>query len=153
LIQSTLFGRSVFIAGLFLALACANPSHAAETTIPLSTAKMTAAPGRIQVGDASWYGTHHEGHRTASGELYDPQLLTAAHPSLPLHSTVRVTNLNNGRSVDVRVNDRGPYKGRRVIDLSAKAAETIGLKRLGVARVKLEPLPRPQKVVYRPSGN
>ncbi len=99
-----------------------------------------AAPRHVQIGDASWYGNHHQGKPTASGEPYDPRSLTAAHPSLPMDSTVRVTNLKNGRSVDVRVNDRGPYKAHRVIDLSAKAAETIGLKRRGVAKVKIEPV-------------
>jgi rare lipoprotein A len=108
---------------------------------------------RVQIGDASWYGTQHQGRTTASGEAFDPRSLTAAHPSLPLDSTVRVTNLKNGLWVDVRVNDRGPFKGRRVIDLSAKAAETIGLKRRGVGKVKVEPLqPQPQPAVYHPLG-
>jgi rare lipoprotein A len=122
---------------------------------PANTARMTheSAPTppsgqHVQVGYASWYGTPHSGHRTASGEPYDPQLLTAAHPSLPLHSTVRVTNLANGLSVDVRVNDRGPFRSRRVIDLSQRAAETIGLKRRGVAKVKVEPLPRVEPAAY-----
>ncbi|MEJ0070044.1 MAG: septal ring lytic transglycosylase RlpA family protein [Pseudomonadota bacterium] len=133
------FIRSIFFGGFFLAAVGITPVFAADA----ATAKEPPAPHRVQIGDASWYGSHHEGHRTASGEAYDPQLLTAAHPSLPLDSTVRVTNLKNGRSVDVRVNDRGPYKSRRVIDLSAKAAETIGLKRRGVAKVKVEALPHP----------
>jgi len=108
---------------------------------------------RVQIGYASWYGAHHQGRRTASGEAYDPRSLTAAHPSLPLDSTVRVTNLRNGLWVDVRVNDRGPFRSRRVIDLSAKAAETIGLKRRGVGRVKVEPLrPQLQSTVYRSLG-
>src|ERR1700679_279974 len=111
--------------GLFLAALAITPPCSAEAA-PI---KEQPSPHRVQIGDASWYGSHHQGHRTASGEAYDPQSLTAAHPSLPLDSTVRVTNLKNGRSVDVRVNDRGPFKSRRVIDLSAKAAETIGLKR------------------------
>ena len=105
----------------------------------------------VQIGDASWYGAHHEGRRTASGEPYDPRSLTAAHPTLPLDSLVRVTNVKNGLWVDVRINDRGPYRGHRVIDLSTKAAETIGLKRRGIARVKVEPL-RPQPVAYHPYG-
>ncbi len=98
------------------------------------------AAHRVQVGEASWYGVHLQGRRTASGERYDPRSLTAAHPWLPLDSTVRVTNVKNGLWVVVRVNDRGPYRGRRVIDLSQRAAETIGLKRRGTGRVKIEPL-------------
>jgi rare lipoprotein A len=118
--------------------------------------KSPSGPRHVQVGDASWYGNFHQGRRTASGEPYDPRSLTAAHPSLPLDSTVRVTNLKNGLSVDVRVNDRGPFKGRRVIDLSQKAAETIGLKRRGISRVKIESLPpqpiKPQHALYYPFG-
>jgi rare lipoprotein A len=94
----------------------------------------------VQVGNASWYGNFHQGRKTASGEHFDPQGLTAAHPTLPLDSQVRVTNLKNGRSVDVRINDRGPFGKSRVIDLSRGAAEQIGLKRKGVAKVKIEPI-------------
>jgi len=148
------FGKSILVAGALLALTCRCPVYSAEAaSITHRVAPTPATPGHVQIGDASWYGARHNGHRTASGEPYDPQSLTAAHPSLPLDTTVRVTNLKNGRSVDVRVNDRGPFTGRRVIDLSAKAAETIGLKSRGVARVKVEPLPRPQPVVYHVSEN
>lgn len=107
-------------------------------------------PGSVQIGDASWYGKHHQGKRTASGEQFDPRMLTAAHPTLPLGSQVRVTNLRNGRSVDVTVNDRGPFgKHRRVIDVSQAAAEQIGLKGKGVAKVKVEPIrPTPLPVSY-----
>jgi rare lipoprotein A len=105
-----------------------------------SAEEMDAKPGQVQIGDASWYGAYHQGRKTASGEPFDPKGLTAAHPTLPLDSTVRVTNLKNGKTVDVRVNDRGPYKRRRVIDLSAKAAEKIDLKRRGVSTVRVEPL-------------
>lgn len=94
----------------------------------------------VQIGDASWYGSQHEGRKTASGEPFDPHALTAAHPTLPLDTKVRVTNLENGKTVDVRVNDRGPYVKRRVIDLSARAAEKIDLKTDGVGKVKIEPL-------------
>jgi hypothetical protein len=76
--------------------------------IPAGEATQEFAPGAVQAGQASWYGKPHDGHRTASGEVYDMYRLSAAHPELPLGSRVRVTNLNNGRSVDVRVNDRVP---------------------------------------------
>ena len=88
-------------------------------------------------GDASYYGNELAGNRTASGEIFDPGRLTAAHRTLPLGSEVRVTNPNNGRSVIVEINDRGPYHGNRVIDLSTAAARTIGLIRSGTGRVNL----------------
>lgn len=95
---------------------------------------------RTQSGLASWYGDRLEGHRTASGEPFNPKLLTAAHPSLPFGTRVKVTNLRNQRSVVVRINDRGPYSGGRIIDLSRKAAEKIGLRRAGIGPVKVQVL-------------
>src|SRR6266571_2294638 len=78
----------------------------------------------VQVGVASWYGPGFHGNRTANGEIYDQYELTAAHPSLPLGTRVMVTNLENGRAVQVRINDRGPFVGGRAIDLSYAAART-----------------------------
>ena len=89
----------------------------------------------IPDGVASWYGPGFAGRRTASGERFDPGQLTAAHRSLPFGSKVRVTH--NGRSVVVRINDRGPFHGGRVIDLSQAAAEDLGLRRAGSGRVEL----------------
>src|SRR5262245_18636559 len=83
--------------------------------------------GGVQTGIASWYGPGFHGRRTANGEVYDQHDLTAAHPSLPLGTRVMVTNLTNGRAVDVRVNDRGPYVGGRVIDLSYAAARAVDM--------------------------
>jgi rare lipoprotein A len=94
-----------------------------------------------EVGLASWYGGARDGHLTASGESLDSHEFTAAHRTLPLHSRVRVTNLANGRSVMVRITDRGPHLKGRIIDLSQSAAEQLGMKHRGVARVRLEPLP------------
>lgn len=91
----------------------------------------------IGTGEASYYGNELAGNPTASGERFDPEKLTAAHRTLPLGSRVRVTNSRNGESVVVRVNDRGPYHGNRVIDLSAGAARTIGLIGSGTGRVSL----------------
>lgn len=154
MIEPKVFGKSILVGAALVALTSLCPVYSAESAVITHAAAPTVGTSRhVQIGDASWYGAPHKGHRTASGEPYDPQLLTAAHPSLPLDSTVRVTNLKNGLSVDVRVNDRGPYKSRRVIDLSAKAAETIGLKRRGVAKVKVELLPHPQPAVYHLSAN
>ncbi len=96
----------------------------------------------IGVGPASFYGRDFAGRRTASGERFDPGALTAAHRTLPIGSKVRVTNLRNGRSVVVRINDRGPFHGNRVIDLSHEAARQIGMVQRGVARVQLELLAR-----------
>ncbi|MGH7896723.1 MAG: septal ring lytic transglycosylase RlpA family protein, partial [Candidatus Binatia bacterium] len=94
--------------------------------------------GRPQVGHASWYGRAHHGLKTANGEVFNQNHLTAAHPSLPFGTRVRVTNLKNGKSVVVRVNDRGPYVRGRIIDLSAAAARALKIG--GVAKVRLEPL-------------
>jgi len=91
-------------------------------------------------GNASWYGPGFAGRRTASGEIFDPGQLTAAHRTLPFGTVLRVTNLANGRSVQVRINDRGPFKPDRVLDLSRAAAEEIGMIRSGLARVRVEPL-------------
>lgn len=89
----------------------------------------------VGAGMASWYGSELAGHRTASGERFNPNELTAAHRTLPLGSRVRVTF--HGRSVVVRINDRGPFSGHRLIDLSRAAAEQIGLRRAGSGRVTL----------------
>jgi len=89
-------------------------------------------------GMASWYGSDFHGRLTANGEIYDKEAISAAHPTLPLPSYARVTNLSNGRSIVVRVNDRGPYAKGRIIDLSSKAAELLRYKGDGVARVRVE---------------
>ncbi|MFM6515019.1 MAG: septal ring lytic transglycosylase RlpA family protein, partial [Microcystis panniformis] len=93
-------------------------------------------------GMASWYGSGFHGRRTASGETFNSGGLTAAHRYLPFGTKVRVTNLHNGRSVVVRINDRGPFSGGRVIDLSRGAAAIIGVFQSGVAPVVLEVLGR-----------
>jgi rare lipoprotein A len=96
---------------------------------------MASAKGYKEVGTASWYGSE-SGKRTATGARFRPQNLTAAHKTLPLPCKVRVTNLRNGRSVDVLVNDRGPFKKGRLIDLSKGAARRLGIR--GLAKVKVE---------------
>ena len=95
-------------------------------------------------GIASWYGRHWQGRRTASGVRFDDRALTAAHPWLPFATRARVTNLQNGKSVEVIVNDRGPYCGNRIIDLSARAAQAIGMKRAGPAPVLIQAVPPQQ---------
>jgi rare lipoprotein A len=100
---------------------------------------LSRAPGDL-TGTASWYGDPHHGRKTASGEVFDKTELTAAHRTLPLGTRVRVTNLDNGRSVVVRINDRGPFKRGRIIDLSQEAARQLGGIGDGVFRVRLDVL-------------
>ncbi|UNF29848.1 septal ring lytic transglycosylase RlpA family protein [Bartonella krasnovii] len=95
-------------------------------------------PTYARVGEASWYGSDFHGRLTANGEIYDMNLLTAAHPTMPLPSYARVTNLKNGSSLIVRVNDRGPFMKDRIIDLSKQAATILGYVDRGVADVKVE---------------
>lgn len=99
---------------------------------------MDSAEGYRREGIASWYGEKFHGRRTSSGEPYDMYALTAAHKTLPLPTHVRVTNLENGRSLIVRVNDRGPFKDDRLIDLSYAAAYRLGYLDSGTARVRVE---------------
>ena len=104
----------------------------------------TVAPGKTartkpyQIGTASWYGSYFQGRATASGEPYDMYDLTAAHPTLPLGSWVRVTNLRNGRAVVVRINDRGPIVPGRIIDLSYNTAQVLHFGSKGLQRVRLD---------------
>ncbi len=95
-------------------------------------------PNYKKAGLASWYGPTFHGRKTANGEIFDRNSLTAAHTTMPLPSYARVTNLSNGRSMIVRVNDRGPFHGNRVIDLSERAATMLGTKQAGVSKVKVE---------------
>jgi rare lipoprotein A len=95
-------------------------------------------PDYAAEGMASWYGDDFHGRLTANGEVFDKEAVTAAHPTLPMPSYVRVTNLRNRKSLIVRVNDRGPFHSDRVIDLSHKAADLLGFRQNGVARVKVE---------------
>jgi peptidoglycan lytic transglycosylase len=99
----------------------------------------TQAPGHyVETGTASWYGPGFLGNRTSSGEVYNAEEMTAAHQTLPLGTRVVVTNLENGRSVEVRINDRGPFVKGRIIDLSRAAARELGLIGPGTADVKIE---------------
>lgn len=97
-----------------------------------------AKPFFSEEGVASWYGRSHQGKLTADGERFDQHALTAAHRSLPFDTVLRVTNLDNGRMVKVRIDDRGPYVKGRIIDLSAAAAAALGMRQDGVATVRLE---------------
>jgi rare lipoprotein A len=104
--------------------------------------KQASKKAPYQIGTASWYGSYFDGKPTASGEAYDMHELTAAHPTLPLGSYVRVTNLHNGRAVVVRVNDRGPIVQGRIIDLSYGAAQVLQFQEKGLQRVRLDVVKR-----------
>jgi len=121
------FYRFVALAVILLALGCARGPR-------------PQYPGGAQYGLASWYGRDFNGRPTASGEIFDMYGYTAAHRSLPFGTRVRVTNEANGRSVVVRINDRGPWVEGRILDLSYAAAKQLGMLEAGVIRVRLEVL-------------
>ncbi len=104
-----------------------------------------AKPIKTWVGNASWYGPGFHGRKTANGEHYDSEGLTAAHPNLPFGSILRVVNTRNGKYELVRINDRGPYQEGREIDVSYRVARKIGLIHSGVSQVRLELLELPTK--------
>lgn len=96
------------------------------------------APNASQTGKASWYGAAFHGRRTSNGEVYDMRSVSAAHPTWPLPSYVRVTNTGNGRSMIVRLNDRGPFHSSRIMDVSSRVAEALDFKRMGTASIKVD---------------
>jgi rare lipoprotein A len=122
----------LFVAG---AASCGGP--------PKVEYDMARAPDRPMLGVASWYGPGFDGKQTASGERFNKGHLTAAHRSLPFGTVVRVKNLQNGRSVDVRINDRGPFVKGRIIDLSQAAARQIDLIQRGIGEVEVRVLSLP----------
>ena len=133
----------VAMAAFALGLPGGNALADKQSSSP-GVAEIASAIGRgiqtVQEGVVSWYGAQFHDRKTASGERFDSGALTMAHPSLPFGTMVRVTNLRNGRSVVVRVNDRGPFVGMRIADLSQAAASEIGMMRRGVARARIEVL-------------
>jgi rare lipoprotein A len=153
-------GRILCIAALFALAGCAQAELVSHTAKKLQAPPSDAGTAEYKVGSpyeiggvwyypnvdydyrqsgiASWYGPGFHGRPTANGEIFDQHRLTAAHRTLPLPSMVRVTNLENGRSVVVRVNDRGPFKNGRIIDLSERAAELLGFRGSGTAKVLVE---------------
>lgn len=112
--------------------------------------------GHVERGFASWYGKPFHGRKTSSGETYDMHAMSAAHKTLPLPTYARVTNLENGRSIVIRINDRGPFKDERIIDLSHTAAVKLGVVRTGTARVEvraIEPSPSPFLASHADGGS
>ncbi len=114
-----------------------NTAEATQRTTQASS-KQNKPLSLVSEGKASYYADQFHGRRTANGETFNMHELTAAHPSLPFGTWVKVTNLNNGKDVVVRINDRGPFVKGRIIDLSIDAAKEIGIMRSGTVRVKLE---------------
>ena len=149
-----------FLVLLLLMLAgCATPGHHASSGQPARKGDpyqvggewyhpLATAQGYREVGKASWYGRKFHGRKTASGEVYNMHLPTAAHRTLPLPTIARVTNLENGRTARIRINDRGPFVDthERLIDLSYGAAKRLGMADTGVARVKIVALKGPGRI-------
>ena len=115
-------------------------NHSPYSVFGVTYTVMGSAAGYVEEGNASWYGSKFHGHRTSSGEAYDMYKLSAAHKTLPLPTWARVTNLDNGNSTIVRVNDRGPFHSERIIDLSWAAAVKLGIDQKGTGRVRVEAL-------------
>ena len=120
-------------------------------------AALALAPGRsgaqaLETGVASWYGPNFHGKRTANGEVYDKERLSCAHKTMAFGTYLRVLNLDNGSSVVVRVNDRGPFAKNRVVDLSEAAARIIGMIASGTARVSLTPIPKEEALAWKGGG-
>jgi peptidoglycan lytic transglycosylase len=122
--------RSVFALASAVAIVVATLGCATTSTL-------AAGRRKVEVGLASYYGRAHDGQRTASGEPFDMSRMTAAHRSLPFGTRVRVKNLDNGREAVVRINDRGPFRRGRVIDVSLAAARKLGFVGRGIARVRV----------------
>jgi rare lipoprotein A len=137
-VQLHRIGRIAGLLSLIALAACTTPAA------PPPGQPVAARPSFTETGGASWYGAELAGAKTASGTIFDPAKPTAAHRSLPFQTVARVTNVENGRSVKVVITDRGPYGKGRIIDVSAKAAQALGLKKDGVMTVKVEVLAEDQ---------
>lgn len=138
---NSLLAMSLTSVALFLT-ACTSPHP-----VPASPALREMRPEKptfSEIGPASWYGKAHQGRRTADGERFDRNEMTAAHRSLPFGTIVRVKNEATGKTVKVRINDRGPFVGDRIIDLSAAAGRRLGIRDDGIATVRLEVFPSDQ---------
>jgi rare lipoprotein A len=138
--RSPVYAVAVICAALAVGSACSHHSVARAS----SPAPVVAKIGATETGLASWYGVPYNGRRAASGEIYDMEQLTAAHRTLPFQTWVEVTDLDNGKKVNVRITDRGPFVNGRIIDLSLAAAREIEMVRPGIARVKLKVIKPPK---------
>jgi rare lipoprotein A len=131
-------GSAIVVALVAISASCGHPR--ASAVVPSAPARI----GTTETGIASWYGVPYHGRQTASGEIYDMHNLTAAHRNLPFQTWVQVENLSNGKRVEVRITDRGPFVANRIIDLSQVAADKIDMLRPGTARVRLTVIARPK---------
>ncbi|SPE36211.1 Rare lipoprotein A [Candidatus Sulfopaludibacter sp. SbA3] len=137
------------LALILLALSGCHKKHARGVPpppLPVSAAVAVAEPGYTETGVASWYGHPYHGRPAADGETYDMETLVAAHRTLPFNTWVRVVNLTNSKSVDVRIIDRGPFIDGRIIDLSHAAAQAIGMEVSGTATVRMEVIRAPETI-------
>ena len=156
------FGVRTLLLGLFVVQGCSTLSRDQQPQVPSldSQAGAVTTPGSdrsaktephkddkggstatvqpAHIGEASWYGPGFQGKKTASGEIFDDSKLTAAHKTIPLGSKAKVTNLTNGKTVEVKINDRGPFIDGRMVDLSQAAAKALGMIDRGTARVQLD---------------
>jgi rare lipoprotein A len=133
-----LWATLLWVPVMFIAAQSTNAPLVARSNEPVK-------PLKTWVGNASWYGDDFDGRKTANGEEFDSEALTAAHPTLPFGSIVRVVNPRNNKFEVVRINDRGPYQEGREIDVSYRVAQKIGLTKSGVTKVRLELMQLPQK--------
>jgi rare lipoprotein A len=131
------FGPVLAAMMIFTGIASAAQSNSAKAPKPHAISRSD----RTMVGLATYYSPKFAGRKTASGERYNPKGYTAAHRTLPFGTRVRITNLRNGKSVVVRINDRGPVPRKRIVDVSYAAAVAIGLHKMGVCRVRIDPEP------------
>jgi rare lipoprotein A len=138
------------LALMILAAGCNRHSVARLPAPPSAPASVPAAVGSTQTGIASWYGVPYHGRLSASGEIFDMEKMTAAHPALPFQTWVEVTNLSNGKQVDVRITDRGPFVRGRIIDLSMAAARQLDMMRAGTAHVRLRVIDAPVNALDDP---
>jgi len=120
----------------------------ADVVTPYASNRPPLQLVNVHTGDASWYGPGFHGKKTASGEIFDQAKFTAAHRTFPLGSRARVTHLENGNSIEVEINDRGPYVAGRIIDLSRAAARALGIIQNGTARVRVELIAEPTAKKY-----
>jgi rare lipoprotein A len=152
------FGRPIYAGAALIAAALAASlvmttgcGHHGSARVPIPA---TPAPvGWTESGVASWYGVPYDGRRTASGEVFDMRAMTAAHRTLPFNTWLEVTNLKNGKQVEVRVTDRGPFVDGRIIDLSMGAAQRIDMLRDGIVRVQLKVIKHPSQTQAPVAGS
>ena len=136
--------KYALLSGFLLMSACSTQippvSRSYEELAQDKSPEVASSPFNVHIGAASWYGPGFNGKKTASGDVFDESKFTAAHRTLPLGRKARVTHLGNGKTVEVLINDRGPYVAGRVIDLSQAAAKALGIVENGIAKVRVEPL-------------